>query len=170
MVLDVSRCFPTVFGLFSDDVFWLLKSSSSWTKLSMMGPQLFSGWYQMILDVFQCSQLFYDVFSWVGTFMDNHPMCAYFVELPLWSVEFPAGSGCFCWKSNWTKFDHIGSTGGHWETNSGSFSIPFGNGLEVPSQYPAVSRRRGLGRLQQRSPPTSSNLRREQGGSPLQIN
>ena len=30
----------------------------------------------MILDVFQCSQLFYDVFSWVGTFMDNHPMCA----------------------------------------------------------------------------------------------
>ena len=29
----------------------LLKSSSKWTKLSMRGPQLFSGWYQMILDV-----------------------------------------------------------------------------------------------------------------------
>ena len=27
------------------------KSSSNWTKLSMMGPQLFLGWYQMILDV-----------------------------------------------------------------------------------------------------------------------
>ena len=40
----------------------LLKSSSNWTKLSMIGPQLFSGWYQMILDVFQCSQLFSDVF------------------------------------------------------------------------------------------------------------
>ena len=53
---------PTVFRLFSDDVFRLLKSSSSWSKLSMMGPQLFSGWYQMILDVFQCSQLFSDVF------------------------------------------------------------------------------------------------------------
>ena len=26
----------------------LLKSSSNWTKLSMRGPQLFSGWYQMI--------------------------------------------------------------------------------------------------------------------------
>ena len=26
----------------------LLKSSSKWTKLSMRGPQLFSGWYQMI--------------------------------------------------------------------------------------------------------------------------
>ena len=26
----------------------LLKSSSNWTKSSMMGPQLFSGWYQMI--------------------------------------------------------------------------------------------------------------------------
>ena len=26
-----------------------------------MGPQLFLGWYQMILDVFRCSQLFSDV-------------------------------------------------------------------------------------------------------------
>ena len=39
----------------------LLESSSNWTKLSMMGPQLFSGWYQMILDVFRCNQLFSDV-------------------------------------------------------------------------------------------------------------
>ena len=62
MFSAVFRCFPTVFRLFSDDVFRLLKSSSSWSKLSMMGPQLFSGWYQMILDVFQCSQLFSDVF------------------------------------------------------------------------------------------------------------
>ena len=29
----------------------LFKSSSNWTKLSMRGPQLLSGWYQMILDV-----------------------------------------------------------------------------------------------------------------------
>ena len=36
----------------------LLKSSSNWTKLSMMGLELFSGWYQMILYVFRCSQLF----------------------------------------------------------------------------------------------------------------
>ena len=32
----------------------------------------------MILDVFQCSQLFFDVFSWVVTFMDNHPLCGHF--------------------------------------------------------------------------------------------
>ena len=57
---------------------WLLKSSSNWTKLSMIGPQLFSGWYQMILDVFRCSQLFSDVFSWVVTFMDSHPLCGHF--------------------------------------------------------------------------------------------
>ena len=78
MFSAVFRCFPTVFWLFSDDVFRLLKFSSSWTKLSMMGPQLFSGWYQMILDVCQCSQLFFDVFSWVVTFMDNHPLCGHF--------------------------------------------------------------------------------------------
>ena len=29
----------------------LLKSTSNWTKSSKMGPQLFLGWYQMILDV-----------------------------------------------------------------------------------------------------------------------
>ena len=62
MFSAVFGCFPTVFRLFSDHVFRLLKSSSSWSKLSMIGPQLFSGWYQMILDVFQCSQLFSDVF------------------------------------------------------------------------------------------------------------
>ena len=41
----------------------LLKSSSNWTKVSMTGPQLFSGWYQMILDVFQCSQPFFRCFQ-----------------------------------------------------------------------------------------------------------
>ena len=40
----------------------LMKSSSNWTKISMRGPQLFSGWYHMILDVFRCSQLFSYVF------------------------------------------------------------------------------------------------------------
>ena len=39
----------------------------------------------MILDVFRCSQLFSDVFSWIVTFMDNHPLCAYCVELPPYS-------------------------------------------------------------------------------------
>ena len=88
----------------------------------------------MILDVFRCSQLLSDVFSWVGTFMDSHPLCAHFVELPLCSGEYLAGLGCFCWKSNWTKFNHVGSTGDHWETISGSFSISFGSKLEVQSQ------------------------------------
>ena len=32
-----------------------------------MGPQLFLGWYQMILDVTRSSELFSDVFSWVIT-------------------------------------------------------------------------------------------------------
>ena len=32
----------------------------------------------MIFDVFQCSRLFSDVFSWVVTFMDNHPLCRHF--------------------------------------------------------------------------------------------
>ena len=35
----------------TDFLVWLLKSSSNWTKSSMRVPQLFSGWYQMILDV-----------------------------------------------------------------------------------------------------------------------
>ena len=64
----------------------------------------------------------------------NQPLYAHFVELPLWSGESLAGSGCFCWKSNWTKFDHVGSTGGNWETISGSFSISFRSKLEVQSQ------------------------------------
>ena len=145
MFSAVFRCFPTVFRLFSDYVFRLLKSSSSWSKLSMMGPQLFSGWYQKVLDVsrcfltvfrqcfptveilfklnwiifdgssvvlrmisddfrcfpmfsavfrcfptvFRCSQLFSDVFSWVVTFMDNHPLCRHFSQDALnWSQIF----------------------------------------------------------------------------------
>ena len=32
----------------------------------------------LIVDVFRCSQLFSDVFSWVVTFMDNHPLCGHF--------------------------------------------------------------------------------------------
>ena len=67
--------------------------------------------------------------------MHKHPLCGHFVELSLWSGESLAWSGCSCWKSNWTKFDHLGSIWGHWETVSGSFLIPFGSGLEVPSQY-----------------------------------
>ena len=67
--------------------------------------------------------------------MHNHLLCVHFVELSLCNGESLAGPGCFCWKSNWTKFDHLGSTGGHWETVSGIFSIPFVSGLEVPSYY-----------------------------------
>ena len=72
----------------------LLKSSSNWTKLSMMGPQLFSGWYQMILDVFQCSQLFSDVFR-------------------LFSDVFRLFSNCFptmfsdCWNPLQTELNHL---------------------------------------------------------------
>ena len=88
----------------------------------------------MILDVFRCFQLFSDVFSWVGTFLDNHKMSTLFVKFSLYSVEFPAGSGCFSWKLNWTKFDQVGTAGGHWETISGSFSISFLSELEVQSQ------------------------------------
>ena len=49
-----------------------------------MGHQLFSGWYQMILDVFRCSQLFSDVFSWVvRTFFLRMPSidCRYSIEI-----------------------------------------------------------------------------------------
>ena len=56
----------------------LFKSSSNWTKLSMMGLQLFSGLYQMTLDVFWCSQLFSNVFSWAVIFMHYHPLCGHF--------------------------------------------------------------------------------------------
>ena len=61
------------------------------------------------------------------------PLCGHFVELSLCSGESLAGPGCFCCKWNWTKFDHLGITWGHWETISGSFLILFGSGLEVPS-------------------------------------
>ena len=71
--------------------------------------------------------MFSDVLSWVATFLHNQPICGHFVKLSLFSGESLAGPACFCWKSNWTKIDHLGSTGGHWETISGSFSIPFGS-------------------------------------------
>ena len=32
------------------------------------------------------------------------------------------------------QFDQLGSTGGHWEIISGSFSVPFGSELEFQSQ------------------------------------
>ena len=81
-------------GLVWDNLSWphptdfldrLLKSSSNWNQLSMMGPQLLSGWYQMVLDVFWCSQLFSDVFSWVVTLMHNHPLCRHFFS---WWCQF----------------------------------------------------------------------------------
>ena len=65
-----SNCFLTVFGRCFPNIEILFKLD----KLAMMNPQLFSGRYQMILDVFRCSQLFTDVFSWVVTFMDK-PGC-----------------------------------------------------------------------------------------------
>ena len=49
----------------------LLKSSSNWTKLSMRSLQLFSGWYQMISDVFRCSQQFSDVFRLLSDSFPN---------------------------------------------------------------------------------------------------
>ena len=49
----------------------LLKSSSNWTKSPMMGPQLFWGWYQMILDLFRCSQLFSDVLDCFPTMFSD---------------------------------------------------------------------------------------------------
>ena len=36
----------------------------------------------MILDVFRCSQLFLDVFSWVVNSMDNHPLWGHFSKDP----------------------------------------------------------------------------------------
>ena len=50
----------------------LLKSSSNWTKFSMRGPQLFSGWYQMILGVLRCSQLFLSPSGDLGTSLVWH--------------------------------------------------------------------------------------------------
>ena len=59
--------------------------------------------------------------------MHNHPLCGHFVELSLCNGESLAGPGCFCWKLNWTIFDHLGNTGGHCETLINSFSVPFGS-------------------------------------------
>ena len=60
-----------------------------------MGPQLFSGWYQMILDVFRCNQLFSDVLccflmfsAWLQLLcmttpcaMHKHPLCRHFLRM-----------------------------------------------------------------------------------------
>ena len=70
----------------------LLTSSSNWTKLSMTGPQLFSRWYQIMSDVFRCSQLFSNVFSWVLTFIESLPVqcittpCAHILWSSLYEV------------------------------------------------------------------------------------
>ena len=55
----------------------------------------------------------------------------------IWKIiqKYLAGSGCFFWKSNWTKFDHVGNTGGYWETMSSSFSISFGSSKSVYAFY-----------------------------------
>ena len=73
--------------------------------------------FPMFSAFFRCSQLGCN-FQIITPFaMHNHPLRGHFVELSLCSRE-----------SNWTKFDR------HWETISGSFSIPFGSKLEVQSQ------------------------------------
>ena len=65
--------------------------------------------------------MFSDVLSWVVTFittpfaMNNYTLCGHFVELSLCTREPLTGPGCFCWKTNRTKFDHLGNTGGHWK-------------------------------------------------------
>ena len=46
--LGISLVWHNLSGPHRDFSVWVLKSSSNWTKLSMRGPQLFSGWYQMI--------------------------------------------------------------------------------------------------------------------------
>ena len=117
----------------------------------------------MILYVFRCSQLFSARLQlfWITTpcVMHNHPCahtflcftatfvvlmypslnsnkcvkCDILLEFYLCSGASLAGPGCLCQKSNKNKFDHLRSTGGHWETISGSFSIPFGSWLKVQS-------------------------------------
>ena len=65
----------------------LLKSYSSWTKLSKMGPQLFSGWYQMVLDVFR---LFSDCFPIVfRLFSDCFPTVEILFK---WNLDIYDGS------------------------------------------------------------------------------
>ena len=86
----------------------------------------------MFSAVFRCFQLGCNFYRIAPCAMHNHPLCAHFVELPLWSV---AGSGCFGWKSNWTKFDHVGNTGGYWETMSSSLSISFGSSKSAYAFY-----------------------------------
>ena len=55
----------------------VLKSCSNRTKLSMMGSQLFSGWCQMFLDVFRCSQ---DALNWLQIFWWHSQMCSRVLE------------------------------------------------------------------------------------------
>ena len=88
--------------------------------------------FPMFLAVFRCFQLGCNYYRIAPCAMHNHPLCATFVELPLWSV---AGSGCFGWISTWTKLDHVGNTGGHWETMSSSFSISFESSKSVYAFY-----------------------------------
>ena len=113
---------------------FLLNEYSRYWKKWLFPLNECSGFNNQILDVFRCSQLFSDVFSWVVTFIVSLPVqcittpCAHI----LWSV---AGSGSFSWKSNWTKFDHVGNTGGYWETMSSSFSISFGSSKSVYAFY-----------------------------------
>ena len=91
----------------------------------------------MILDVFQCSQLFSDVFSWVVTFLESLAVqcittpCA----LILWSSLYEV------WQDQDASVGYqIGpnlttNTGGHWETMSSSFSISFGSSKSVYAFY-----------------------------------
>ena len=101
--------------------------------------------FPMFSAVFRCSQLFCDIFSWVITFMDNHTSVRCITNpctRMLLSSLYEVGN---LWQDqdasvgnqigpNWTKFDHVGTTGGNWETISGSFSISFRSKLEVQSQ------------------------------------
>ena len=139
MFSAVFQCFPTVFQLFSDDVFRLLNSLQAelnylWWVLSCSQDDISDHFrcFPMFLAVFRCFQLGCNYYRIAPCAMHNHPLCATFVELPLWSV---AGSGCFGWISTWTKLDHVGNTGGHWETMSSSFSISFESSKSVYAFY-----------------------------------
>ena len=69
---------PTTLPTLSDILVWVLKSFSNWTKLYMIGIQLFSGWYQMILefsDVLSCFLMFS---AGLFTLMDDHFLCGHF--------------------------------------------------------------------------------------------
>ena len=81
MILDVFRCsqqFSNVFRLFSNCFPTMF--SDCWNPLQTelnylwyVGPQLFLGWYQIISDVFRCSQLFSCVF-WPILYTPYPPM------------------------------------------------------------------------------------------------